>query len=693
MQKNVPKYTPDWVQTVPSGPRRRSARCRYALCDDRRTLLWFANQRAIEYHPTLGRARPTRPRHPPRARPRPARGRRLRRRRSRVAHLVRQALDDVGLAGAVKTSGAKGVHVFVPIDDDVPLEDAAAATRAIAARAEALDPAIATTAFVKDDRERQGVRRLDPRRRRHGRRGLQPAAAPRRAGVVPARLGRPRRRRRPPTSRSHTALDRLGRPRPVGRRRCPSRRRCPTTWSTRATSIPVARVQAMHEGKRRKRAAARVRVRLAAHGREGAGSGDELLVGVGEVVEGRAAVALERRAVHDRQRRRSRSPRARSVGAVLGRQRGARGTSPRRRPPDRRGASVVSGRRSADLGEQVTAQQGAGGLLEQAPGPPSRGGRGASRSGGAACRRGRSPRPPRSARGGRSHMSLSEMSQPSAPKATWHCGRRGEPHVHRPALVGLDVAEADPAQRLDGDEPGDRLGHQREQHPQPGVEQQRLLVAPTRNWLNVKPSGLTSGIQVESRKMPSAISSMVVVKGSMPLRRSAGPGSVHSGLNTSGPTSLRRTHTRSVGRRLVRAVDAGADAPVEGRAGRRERSASLAMALRSARVTLSRACSAAEPATRSRPPSPNAWASCATRRSSSTWRASAASCRPSTTASSISVAELLDPVAVRGAGGGVGQGASVAERPAVDLADPLDAIDEVEGVALARRRCATSSAR
>ena len=36
----------------------------------------------------------------------------------RVAHLVRQALADVGLEGAVKTSGAKGVHVFVPIDDE-----------------------------------------------------------------------------------------------------------------------------------------------------------------------------------------------------------------------------------------------------------------------------------------------------------------------------------------------------------------------------------------------------------------------------------------------------------------------------------------------------------------------------------------------------------------------------------------------
>ena len=32
----------------------------YALCNDRRTLLWFANQRAVEYHPTLVARRATR---------------------------------------------------------------------------------------------------------------------------------------------------------------------------------------------------------------------------------------------------------------------------------------------------------------------------------------------------------------------------------------------------------------------------------------------------------------------------------------------------------------------------------------------------------------------------------------------------------------------------------------------------------
>src|SRR5215471_19018817 len=99
MQKNVPKYTPPWVRTVTLWAESSRREVSYALCNDRRTLLWFANQRAIEYHQTLA---------------------------------------DVGLAGAVKTSGAKGVHVVVPIDSGAGSEDAAAATRAIAARAERL---------------------------------------------------------------------------------------------------------------------------------------------------------------------------------------------------------------------------------------------------------------------------------------------------------------------------------------------------------------------------------------------------------------------------------------------------------------------------------------------------------------------------------------------------------------------------
>src|SRR4030088_3525504 len=107
MQKNVPKYTPAWVQTVEFWAETSKREVSYALCNDRRTLLWFANQRAVEYHPTLVRGdRPDRITHvvldldPPDA---DAFSMAV-----RAAHLVRQALAEVGLEGGVKTSGGQG---------------------------------------------------------------------------------------------------------------------------------------------------------------------------------------------------------------------------------------------------------------------------------------------------------------------------------------------------------------------------------------------------------------------------------------------------------------------------------------------------------------------------------------------------------------------------------------------------------
>ena len=152
MQKNVPKYTPEWVRTVSVWAEASKREVSYALCNDRRTLLWFANQRAVEYHPTLALAghldHPTYlilDIDPPGGGPFSV--------VVRAALLVREALTGAGLAGAVKTSGAKGVHVFVPVAAQTTSEEAAAVTRAIAARAERLDPALATTAFIKEDRE------------------------------------------------------------------------------------------------------------------------------------------------------------------------------------------------------------------------------------------------------------------------------------------------------------------------------------------------------------------------------------------------------------------------------------------------------------------------------------------------------------------------------------------------------------
>ena len=254
MQKNVPKYTPEWVPTVSFWAETSKRDVSYALCNDRRTLLWFANQRAVEYHPALVRAaRPDRMAHlildldPPEGDSFA--------KAVAAARLVRSVLDDLGLAGAVKTSGAKGVHVFIPIDDSVTIEGAAAATRAIAVRAAALDPDVATTEFVKD--ERGGKVFVDSTRVGGG--TVISAYSPRVRPGVPVSF---------PVSWDdldaisprdftvHTALEHLG-DRDPWAAQMPDPQAVPAALVEEGGEIPVGRVAAMHEGKRRKRAAER----------------------------------------------------------------------------------------------------------------------------------------------------------------------------------------------------------------------------------------------------------------------------------------------------------------------------------------------------------------------------------------------------------------------------------------------------
>ncbi len=248
MQKNVPKYAPEWVRTVQMWAETSKREVSYALCNDRRTLLWFANQRAVEYHPTLVLAeQPGHATHlvldldPPEG---DAFSMAV-----RAAHLVRQALADVGLDGTVKTSGAKGVHVYVPIDDGVSLEDATAATRAIAARVERLDPDVATTAFIKQDRG--GKVFVDSTR--VGGATVVAAYSPRVRPGVPVSF---------PVAWSdldnisardftiHTALRLLGDTDPWATH-MPASQALSADLIAEGQAIPVARVQAMREGKRR----------------------------------------------------------------------------------------------------------------------------------------------------------------------------------------------------------------------------------------------------------------------------------------------------------------------------------------------------------------------------------------------------------------------------------------------------------
>ena len=249
MQKNVPKYTPEWVRTVTMWAESSRRDVSYALCDDRRTLLWFANQRAVEYHPTLFLAGdPARPTHLVMDLDPPA-GERFDM-AVRAALLVREALAACGLVGAAKTSGSKGVHVFVPIAG-ATAEDAALAGRALAVRAERLDPELATTAFLKEDR---GGRVFLDSTRAGGATVVAPYSPRVRPGV-PVSFPVPwdeLDRVSPGDFTIRTAPNVL-----AGRDRwtelLPEPQALPADLVEEGRTIPVARVQAMHEGKRRAR--------------------------------------------------------------------------------------------------------------------------------------------------------------------------------------------------------------------------------------------------------------------------------------------------------------------------------------------------------------------------------------------------------------------------------------------------------
>lgn len=251
MQKNLPRYTPDFVRTVTmwAGSSRREIS--YALCNDRQTLLWFANQRAVEYHPTLVRVgRWDSPDvavldiDPPSGGDFSL--------AVRAALLVREALASAGLTGAVKTSGAKGVHVVVPLASGQPAADAAAATRAIAARTERLGPELATTAFIRADRG--GKVFIDATRA--GGATLVAAYSPRVRPGTPVSFPlswEQLERARPADFTIRTAVGLLG-GRDAWAELLPAPQRLPDDLVAEGHAIPVPRVAAMHEGKRRARA-------------------------------------------------------------------------------------------------------------------------------------------------------------------------------------------------------------------------------------------------------------------------------------------------------------------------------------------------------------------------------------------------------------------------------------------------------
>lgn len=143
-QKNAPDYTPAWVATHPVYSRDTQRTIHFILADNLPTLCWLANQACIELHPFTSRRdkldypdfavidldpneeatyRDT----------------------CQVALVVKHVLDELGLVGYPKTSGATGLHIYIPFKRAYTYETIRIFTQRLAEIVAELVPDQATT--------------------------------------------------------------------------------------------------------------------------------------------------------------------------------------------------------------------------------------------------------------------------------------------------------------------------------------------------------------------------------------------------------------------------------------------------------------------------------------------------------------------------------------------------------------------
>ncbi|HET9059231.1 MAG TPA: hypothetical protein VFN61_04865 [Acidimicrobiales bacterium] len=249
MQKNLPKYAPEWLPRAEIWAEASHRQVAYALCNDRRSLMWFANQRAIEYHPALVRADDISVMthlvidlDPPDQSSFSA--------AAELARAVHEVLEGLDLRGAVKTSGSKGLHIWVPVYP-LPVEHAAAATRALAVRTAKLAPQIATTALFKS--ERAGRVFVDSTRA--GGATVVAAFSPRARPGVPVSFPVPWEDldRVEPAQFDLSSLDLYADQARTWADGMPGPQHLPTDLVEEGLGIPAPRVAAMQEGRRRAR--------------------------------------------------------------------------------------------------------------------------------------------------------------------------------------------------------------------------------------------------------------------------------------------------------------------------------------------------------------------------------------------------------------------------------------------------------
>jgi bifunctional non-homologous end joining protein LigD len=150
-EKRCPQHRPDWVP-VATGPGDRGGPIAYCVVDEQAALVWAANLAALELHAPMALAADL---DSPRAvvfdldPGAPAAIREC----AEVALSIRTLLEQVNLEAWPKTSGSKGLQVYVPVNGPLTHEHASSFAKAVGQVLEKQDPARVLTSMAKVERK------------------------------------------------------------------------------------------------------------------------------------------------------------------------------------------------------------------------------------------------------------------------------------------------------------------------------------------------------------------------------------------------------------------------------------------------------------------------------------------------------------------------------------------------------------
>jgi bifunctional non-homologous end joining protein LigD len=147
-EKQCPSHRPDWVATAAVWSRHNARTIDYCLADDLETLVWLANLADLELHTSLALAAdviaPTMIAFdldpgPPATIVECA----------RVALQLREAFDHLGLEAFPKTSGSKGMQVYVPLNTPATYDETKSFAYGLAQVLERRDPGLVVSDMKK----------------------------------------------------------------------------------------------------------------------------------------------------------------------------------------------------------------------------------------------------------------------------------------------------------------------------------------------------------------------------------------------------------------------------------------------------------------------------------------------------------------------------------------------------------------